>query len=142
MPHAKDRMNQLEFQIQNFMLNLLKKIHSKKSNIQEALQALKIIGVAISSHIIFFLFFPISGHFRITQENQNQLIRSRKTSCNWGNFLFRLSQKERFLEPIPKNLFIVNYWWNGINNYVYSTILVITKIYIFHLLYFTSFCYW
>ena len=46
----------------------------KKSNIQEARQTLKIIGVAISSHIISFRFLPISRHFWITQENQNQLI--------------------------------------------------------------------
>ena len=65
-----------------------KKIHSKKSNIQEARQPQKIIGVAISSHIISFRFFPISRHFRITQENQNQLIRSRKISCNWGKNIF------------------------------------------------------
>ena len=114
-----------------------KKNHYNKSNIQEARQTLKIIGVAINSRIIYFLFFSISDHFRITQENQNQLIRSRKTSSNWGNF-FRLSQKEIFLEPIAKNSYIVNYWWTGFNNYVYSTILVITKIYIFHLLYLTS----
>ena len=30
-----------------------------------------------------------------------------------------------------------NYWWAGINNYVYSTISVITKVYVF-LLYFAS----
>ena len=42
----------------------------KKSNIQEARQTLKIIGVAINSHITYFWFLLISGHFRITQENQ------------------------------------------------------------------------
>ena len=50
---------------------------------------------------------------------------------------FRLSQKKRFLEPIKKNPYIVNYYWASVSNYVYSTILVITKIYIFPL-YFTS----
>ena len=39
-------------------------------------------------YIISFRFLPISRHFRITQENQNQLIQRRKISCNWGkNFL-------------------------------------------------------
>ena len=54
-----------------------------------------------------------------------------------GKNFFRLSQKERFLEQIEKNPSIFNYWWAGVSNYVYSTILVITKVYIF-LLYFTS----
>ena len=40
------------------------------------------------------------------------------------------------LEAIEKNPYIVNYWWAGVSNYVYSTIFVITKIYIF-LLYIT-----
>ena len=54
-----------------------------------------------------------------------------------GKKFFRLSQKERFLEQIEKNPSIFNYWWAGVSNYVYSTILVITKVYIF-LLCFTS----
>ena len=44
------------------------KIHLKKSNIQKTRQTLKIIGVAISNHIIYFWFLSIFGHFRITQE--------------------------------------------------------------------------
>ena len=55
----------------------------------------------------------------------------------WEKKIFRLSQKERFLEQIEKNPHIFNYWWAGVSNYVYSTILVTTKVYIF-LLYFTS----
>ena len=96
------------------MLNLLKKNH----NIQEAHQTLKIIGVAISSHIIFFWFFPISRHFWITHQNQNQLVRSRKTSCNWEKkFFSQLSQKERFLEPITvepvsATVSIGLFWWS------------------------------
>ena len=35
----------------------------KKSNILEAHQTLKILGVAISSHIISFRFLPISRNF-------------------------------------------------------------------------------
>ena len=43
----------------------------KKSNIQEARQTLKIIGVAINSQITYFWFLLISGRFRTTQGNQN-----------------------------------------------------------------------
>ena len=39
---------------------------------------------------------------------------------------------------VDKRLNLCNYWWAGISNYVYSTILLITKIYIFLLLYFIS----
>ena len=35
MPHPKDGKNQLDFQKQNFMINLLKKDHLKKSNVLE-----------------------------------------------------------------------------------------------------------
>ena len=90
MPHPKDGKNQLDFQIQNFMLNLLKKIHKK-------------IKYCSSS-----------------------------PSCYWGVcffYLFWLTQKERFLKPIEKKSLY------RVSNY--STILVITKIYIFLLLYFT-----
>ena len=73
----------------NFMLNLLKKTSFKKW---------------------------ISGHFQITQENQNQSIWSRKISCNW--------QKIFFFDYLIRKDFN-------------STILVITKIYIFLFLYFT-----
>ena len=50
----------------------------------------------------FFLFLLNSRHFQITQENQNQSIRNRKTSCNWGNVLLLLSQKDKFLELVEK----------------------------------------
>ena len=94
------------------------------------------LGVTISSHVIHFRFLPIFRHLRTTQENQNRLIRSRRICCNWGEN-FRLSQKKIFLEPIRKSPYIVNYLWAGVSNYVYSIIFVITKIYIFPLLYFT-----
>ena len=78
------------------MLNLFKKAHKK---ILEAHQTLKILCLAISSHIIFFWFLLISGHFQTTQ-NELQL-------CGGG--IFRLSQKEKFLEPIKKNpYFVIN----------------------------------
>ena len=64
--------------MQNFMLNLLRKSSLKKSNILQARQAPKFLGVAISSHIVSLRFLLISGHFQITQENQNQSNRSRK----------------------------------------------------------------
>ena len=36
------------------------------------------------------------------------------------------------------SIHLSNYWWAGISNYAYSTILEISEIYIFLLLYFTS----
>ena len=39
---------------------------------------------------------------------------------------------------MEKSSYIVNYRWNCVSNYVYSTILVIAKIYIFLFLHFTS----
>ena len=36
------------------------------------------------------------------------------------------------------SIHLSNYWWAGISNYAYSTMLEITEIYIFLLLYFTS----
>lgn len=50
---------------------LLKKYSLKKSNMLEAHQTLKILGVTISSHKILLWFLSISGHFWTTQENQN-----------------------------------------------------------------------
>ena len=55
----------------------------KKSNIPEARQTLKIVGVVISSHIISFRFLPISGLLQITQVNQNHLIQSRRNIFTW-----------------------------------------------------------
>ena len=112
----------------------------KKSNIPEARQTLKILGVTISSHIISFRFLPISGHFWATQKNQNRLIWSRKINRNWGNFFFfRLSRKERFLEPIKKNphivvitgeqMYIALFWWSRRFIYFFFFILL-------------QFCYW
>ena len=50
--------------MQNFMLNLLKK---KKKGFLEARQTLKILGVAISNHIISFQFLPIFGRLKKTK---------------------------------------------------------------------------
>ena len=50
-------------------------------------------------------------------------------------FWFWLTQKDRFLKPIKKTPYIVNYWWTGVSDC--SIIFVITKIYIFLRLYFT-----
>ena len=50
--------------MQNFMLNLLKK---KKKGFLEARQTLKILGVAISNHIISFQYLPIFGRLKKTK---------------------------------------------------------------------------
>ena len=102
-----------------------------------------ILGEAISRNLISFSFcrFPDSGHFWITQKNQNQSIQSRKISCNWRFFFFfPFISKGKNFRVEQKNPYIVNYWWagTGVTNYIYSTILVIPKIYVFLLVYVTS----
>ena len=56
-------------------------------------------------------------------------------SCNWGVFLLffvLIDSKGKIFKTDRK---IVNYWWAGVSNC--STIFMITKIYIFLVLYFT-----
>ena len=80
-------------------------------------------------------FFPISGHFRIDQENQNRLIRSEKIAVTGGKkFLDNLKRKD-FCSRSKKIFMLLI---TAVPVYVYSTILVITKIYLSVLLYFTS----
>ena len=54
--------------MQNFMINLFQKDSSNKLNILEASQTFKILGAAISSHLISFRFLPMPGHFWTTEE--------------------------------------------------------------------------
>ena len=110
------------------MLNLFWKKFINKIKYFRSFPDPDFLGVTISSRVIYFRFLPFSRHLRTTKENQNWSIWSRRISCNWGE-KFRLSQKERFLEPIEKSPYIVNYLWAGISSYVYSIILVITKFY-------------
>ena len=51
-------------------------------------------------------FFPISGHFRITQENQNQLIRSEKIALNWGKYFSIISKGKIFVANLKKSLYL------------------------------------
>ena len=110
-----------------YWIFFLKKNWSNRSNILGVHQVLKILGVAISSHIVSFCFcfFPISEHFCVTQENQNQSIRSRKTSCKWGIFfpiisngnIFRADRKKILVslitgESVPAALSIILIWWS------------------------------
>ena len=84
-----ERIKELDLQMQNFILNVLKKKKSlKEIKYSRIRQTLKIIDAAISNPIISFWFLSIFGHFQITQENQNHLIQSRKISCNWGKIFF------------------------------------------------------
>ena len=68
----------------SFEENSLKK--TTTTNIQEACQTLKIIGVAISSHIILFRFLPISGH------------------CNWGKKFVSIILKGKIFRAYKKFL--------------------------------------
>ena len=111
------------------MLNLLRKKFIIKIKYSRSSLDPDFLGLTITSHVIYFRFLLFSIRLRATQENQNRSIRSKRISSNRGeNFL--LSQMERFLEPIEKSPYIVNYLWAGVGSYVYSIILVITKIYI------------
>ena len=117
--------------MQIFLLTLLKKKSLKKIKYCRSSLDPKNSWCGHQQPYNFFPAFPVPGRFWITQENQNQSIRSGKISCNWKIcfLLLLLFQKERFLEPTEKSPYIVNYWWACVNNYVSSTILVITKIY-------------
>ena len=92
--------------------------------------------MAIGGHIISFRFLPISGHLRATQENQNQLIQSKRISCNWGK-RFSVISKGKVFRADRKKILISLITGEPVSAVMCSTILVITKIYIF-LLYFTS----
>ena len=115
----------------------------KKPNIIEARQTLNNLGVAISRHITFFPFLPISGHFWTTQKNQRWSIRSRKVSYNWGHFFFDYLKRKSFYsrskkntyfvliagEPISAAISIALVWWSRRCIYLFSFILL-------------QFCYW
>ena len=138
MPQPKDGKNRLDSQTQNFMLNFLRKKFINKIKYSRRLPDPDIFGVTISSHVIYFSIFAI---FQALVDNSGKpklLIRSRRTSCNWREN-FRLSKKKRFLEQIERSPFIVNYLWAGVNNYVHSIMLVITKIYVSSSLFHFSF---
>ena len=77
----------------------------KKSNIPEARQTLKIVGVVISSHIISFRFLPISGLLQITQVKQNYLIQSRKNIFTWRKVFFSISLRNIFRAIRKKSLY-------------------------------------
>ena len=117
--------------------NLFRKKFISKIKYSKSSPDPDLLGVTINCHIISFRFLPISWHLWTNQENQNRSVRSRRISFIWVEN-FWLSQDERFLELIEKSPYIVNYLWAGVSNYVCSISLVITKIYIFPLLYFTS----
>ena len=81
--------------MQNFMMNLLKS-KIKKSNILQARQTMKTLGVVISSHLFSFRFWKISRHLRATQENQNWSISSESISCNCGKKFLIISNGKIF----------------------------------------------
>ena len=72
--------------------------HIEKAEYSRSSQTLKIVGVAVSSHIILFRFLPIFGH------------------CNWGKKFVLIISKGKILEPIKENSYIVNYWWTSVSN--------------------------
>ena len=108
----------------------------KNSNIPESRQTLKIICVSISSHLISFWFCQFLGTSGQLRKTKICWSEAEKLAVTGKNFFFRLSQKERFLKPIKKKILILlQLLMSRCQNYVYSTILVITKIYILLFLY-------
>ena len=91
----KTQMNQLDFQMQNFMMSLLKS-KIKKSNILQARQTMKTLGVVFSSHLFSFRFLKISRHLPTTQENQNWSISRESISCNYGKKFLIISNGKIF----------------------------------------------
>ena len=85
-------------------------------------------------------FFSVFIDFLATHENQNQSIRSKIISCNRVIFSPIISKGKTFRADRKKFLFYDHYWWDGTSNYIYSTISVITKVYIFVL--YLQFYYW
>ena len=57
---------------------------------------MKILVVAISSHIISFQFLSVSGYFRATQEDQNRSIRSRRLAVTGEKISDYLKRKDFF----------------------------------------------
>ena len=110
-----------------FMLNLLKinvKKYSRSSPDPENLWC------DHQQPCNFFSVFVDSGNFQTTfRKTKIGRFKAEELTITEEKS-FWLSQRERFLATIEKNL----YWWAS----VYSTILVITEIYIFLLLDFTS----
>ena len=76
---------------------------SLESNILEAHYSMKVLVVAISSNIISFRFLPISGHLRTIE--QSRLIRSRRSSCNWGNNFSIISKGKIFRADRKKSVY-------------------------------------
>ena len=66
---------------------------------------MEIFVVTIGSHIISFCFLPIFAQLKKTKIGRFKAEELAVT----GKKNFRLSQKERFLDPIEKNPYIVNY---------------------------------
>ena len=115
----------------------------KKSNILEAHQTLTTYGVAISSHIIYFRFLPISGHFRSSQDNQNWSTQSRKTTCNRRKLFIWRSQKKSFLEPIEKKLFFITITGGPVSAFMSVSLLRWSQIFIYSfLIYLLQFYFW
>ena len=94
-----------------------KKIFSKISKNKGARPTLKIVGRAISSHIINFRFLPFSGHFWTLRKNFFASSRRTKISwCwrkkNWGDISSRSdfiadSKKSLFIADLKKSLFLL-----------------------------------
>ena len=106
MPHPNNGKNQLDIQKQNFKLNFSRKIHKQ---FLETHQTLKILDVAISSHLIFFFFWFCSFPDTSKQLRRTKIGRfeAEKLAVTGERGVFRLSQKDKLSEPIKKNPYYV-----------------------------------
>ena len=111
--HPKDGKNQLDFQMKNFMLNHLKKKIPRKNQIFKNLARPWQLLVRLSAAIKFLFGF---GLFRNTQENQNQLIRTKTIGFNWGKNLLIISKGKIFrancCEQVSDTMSITLFWWS------------------------------
>ena len=127
-------LNKLDFQILNFMMSSLKKKNDNNKNKKlEYSRSLSDPENYWCAHQQPHNFFSISGHFRITEENQNQLIRSEKIAVTRGRkFLDYFKRKNFYCRSISLR--------TGEPVYVYSTIFVIMKIFYFSFFILLQFC--
>ena len=84
------------------MLNLLKKI-LKKIKYSRSLSDPENYWCG---HQQPYNFFPTSRHFPINQENKNQLIQSRKISCNWEKIFFCIISRGKIFTADQKKILI------------------------------------
>ena len=117
MSHPKDGKNQLRFQMQNFMRNLLKKNHKKK--FLEVHQALRILRVAISRKIWSR---KISCTYWGSFGKVLKALKARKSSKSWSKKPFLVINTG---EPVSATMSVTLFWWSRRFRYFFLSYLSI-----------------